>query len=61
MEFTRKMKEEFFGEIVNGHAPSIEEQQSRMQKALWIAQCIIRDEAESCEMIDFEDEESEEN
>lgn len=56
MEFTKELKEEIFNEIVNDYAPTPEAQKKKTEKALWIAQCILRDEEESCEMIDFEGE-----
>ena len=58
MEFTKELKEEIFNEIVNDYAPTPEAQKKKTEKALWIAQCILRDEEEALEEIDFESEEN---
>ncbi len=57
MEFTREMKKEIMEEIMNGYAPDKLSQEKRINKILWIAQCILRDEEETLEEIDFESEE----
>lgn len=58
MEFSREMKKEIMEEIMNGYAPDKLSQEKRISKVLWIAQCILRDEEETFEEIDFESEEN---
>lgn len=58
MEFSREMKKEIMEEIMNGYASDKLSQEKRISKVLWIAQCILRDEEETFEEIDFESEEN---
>jgi len=58
MEFSREMKKEIMEEIMNGYAPDKLSQEKRISKVLWVAQCILRDEEETFEEIDFESEEN---
>ena len=58
MEFSREMKKEIMEEIMNGYAPDKLSQEKRISKVLWLAQCILRDEEETFEEIDFESEEN---
>lgn len=58
MEFTREMKMEILEECMNHYAPDKSSQEERRNKVLWIAQCILRDEEEVLEEIDFESEEN---